>query len=249
MIVSVTTARSPSASIAGAASASSVSSTNTSTSPAYRRATPSALASWPSGDEHPVRGALERLAADDRRDRRRRARPAPRAPAISVAHPRHVEDRPDRDERVRRRDDDRLGRLERLDDLGRRRRVRQPGEAQLEHVRRLALVDEVLLELEPAVRGADLGRDRLVGHRQDPGGDPERRLRVEAGIRDAGAGADPCGPGDVQREVAVAEREPGLLAVDAELVHDDLRVALDAPAPLDLLDAREVVQRRCRGRA
>jgi hypothetical protein len=103
-------------------------------------------------------------------------------------------------------------------------------------------VDEVLLELEPAIGGPHLGRHRRVRHRQDASPDPERGLQAKAHLGEPPAGADARGPGDVQREVPVAEPEPGLLAVRAQLVHRRERVALDAPAERRLLDAREVVQ-------
>ena len=46
--------------------------------------------------------------------------------------------------------------------------------AQRGHRVRVVAVDEVLLELEPAVRGQQLGPDRRVGHRQQPRRDAQR---------------------------------------------------------------------------
>ena len=106
-------------------------------------------------------------------------------------------------------------------------------------------MDEVLLELEPAVVGPHLGPDRLVGHRQDPRRRcPSDRLEPEAHLGQPAARAQPRGPRDVQREVAVAEREPVGLAVRGQLGHRRVGVALDAPAPLDLLDPGQVVEHR-----
>ena len=170
--------------------------------------------------------------------------PRARAARSRSAHPGHVEDRPDRDQRVRRRDDDRLGPVDRRDDLGRRLGGVDPVEPELDHVGLLAAVDEVLLELQPAVGRVDLGRDGRVRHRQDPGRDPMRRLEPEADLGEPAGRPQPRGPRDVERQVAVAEPEPRLLAVRGQLVHRGVGVALDAPAPGHLLDAREVVQDR-----
>ncbi len=159
----------------GASAASSVSSTNPSTSPWYSRATPSAVDSWPRLHEHPVGRALERLAADDRADRQDRRPAAFARPRARSRTPRTA----------------RIGPIETMGfdgamtivsreaelapDARRRLRAVDAVEADLVHLGRLVLVDEVLLELEPAVVGADLRAHRVVAHRQDRGDDAERR--------------------------------------------------------------------------
>ena len=75
MTVGATTAASPISATAGASSESASSMTNQSTHVRYSRAGPSALNSWPSDVEHPVRGALQGPAGDDRARRRRPGRP------------------------------------------------------------------------------------------------------------------------------------------------------------------------------
>ena len=127
----------------------------------------------------------------------------------------------------------------------------EPGEPKLADVRLLAAVDEVLLELEPAVGGPDLGRDRLVGHRQDPRRDPERRAgaRGTTSVRRAPASTR-AGPR------RCASRGPGRRAGTTSprrsapsCVHHGVRVALDAPAPARPARSRRGCRGPCRGRA
>ena len=172
--------------------------------------------SWPSDDEHPVGRALERLPADDRRSpprpaRRRRRAAASRSRIAGTARIGPIET---------------IGfdgamtiasaALERGRTSGVASAASMPSKRTSWTVGRLLAMDEVLLELEPAVVGPDLGPHRLVGHRQDRG----RRCRGPAGARgDLGqpvAGAQPRRPHDVRREVPVAEPEPRLLAVALE---------------------------------
>ena len=104
--------------------ASTVSSTNTSTRPAYSRATPRARRLVAERDEHPVRRALERLAADDRARPPRPGTPRARAAAMQRrACPGTSRIGPTETSGFDGRDDDRLGRLERREHLGRRRRA------------------------------------------------------------------------------------------------------------------------------
>ena len=105
------------------------------------------------------------------------------------------EDRADRDERVRRRDDDRPRRPRsppRTSGVG--RAPRRPRNRTSCTVGLLVAVDEVLLELEPAVVGQDLGPDRLVGHRQDRGRDAERAPGARGRRRSGGRRPEPGGP-------------------------------------------------------
>ena len=159
MIVSVTTVRMPSAAIAGSSAASTRVEHEDVGDPGVLAGDAERARLVAERREHPVRRALERLAADDPGDGddRHAARPGRLEPGLD---PGHGEDRPDRDERVRRRDDDRLGGLERRVDLRRRRGVLDAREADVADVGLLVAADEVVLELEPAVVGQDLGPDR-----------------------------------------------------------------------------------------
>ena len=115
----------------------------------------------------------------------------------------------------------------------RRRSARRidPVETDLADLRTLVAMDEVLLEVEPAVVGQDLRADRRVGHRQDSRREPERRPAGASTASVSGrAGPDPGRPGDVRREVAVTEPEPALLAIRAQLVHDASRSRPRSPS-------------------
>ena len=95
-------------------------------------------------------------------------------------------------------------------------------------------MDEVLLEVEPAVVGPHLGPDRLVGHRQDRGPDAECALEREHDRGQGTALADPCRARDMGREVLVPEPEPGLLPVPRQLVHHGPGLVGLAPAALEV---------------
>src|SRR5207247_9629917 len=88
-----------------------------------------------------------------------------------------------------------------------------PDEADLVDGRLLVAVDEVLLELEPALVGADLGPDRLVAHRLDRRRDAERPGEFEHDLAEERARSEPRRPDDVGRQVAIAQPEPRLFAV------------------------------------
>ena len=77
-------------------------------------------------------------------------------------------------------------------------------EADLVNVRRLAVLDEVLLELEPAQVGPDVGADRVVAHRQHEGGVSQPVPQGEGHGGRADPGAQSIGPPQVHRDVAVA---------------------------------------------
>ena len=152
--------------------------------------------------------ALERLAADDPADRDDRHARA-RAPSASASRmPGHRQDRADRDDRVRRRDDDRPPRPRWPPDLGRGARGLDAPEADLVDGRLLVAPDEVVLELEPAVVGPDLGADGLVGHRQDRAARCRGRCEVAAPPRSVDRRRGAGRSAHVRREVPVAEPEP-----------------------------------------
>ena len=117
-------------------------------------------------------------------------------------------------------------------------------EADLADVGRLAQSDEVVLEVEPAVVGADLGAHRLVGHRQDRRRDAAGALQVEHRSVSVAPGPQPRAARDVGREVVVAEAEPRLLAVLGQGVDDGPGLAGHAPAALVVERAGEHVEDR-----
>ena len=193
--------------------------------------------------EHPVGRALQRTAGDDRAHRDDRH--APRAGGDDrVAHPRDGQHRPDRHEGVRGADDDRCRGLQRRRDLRCGPRVAGAPEAHLQDQRLLAQPDEVLLELEPAVPGPDLGPHRLVRHRQDSRTHAQGRLEAEADRGRPLAGAQAGGPCDVRRKVAVPEPEPRRLPVARQLLARAPGVAVEAPAGRGVLETRERVHAR-----
>ena len=107
-------------------------------------------------------------------------------------------------------------------------------EPDLANVGSLAEMDEVLLELEPALVGPDLGSDRAIGHRQDPCRDPERLLEGAHDLGQAASLADPCRPGDVRREISITQPEPVRLAVLGQAVHHGPGLVDVAPAALEV---------------
>ena len=131
--------------------------------------------------EHPVGRSLQRLAADDAADGHHGDT---RVPGVGdrLGHPGHGQDRAQRHDRVRRSDDDEIRLGQRFEDG-----VGRPGgldalEADLVDLGALVAMDEVLLEVEPAVVGADLGPDRGVGHRQDPRRETHGGLQRQHGL-------------------------------------------------------------------
>ena len=144
-------------------------------------------------DEHPVGRALECLAADDAADRDDRNVPGDRAPAIASRMPGTA----------------RIGPIDTIGFDGAMtiasaaasasstsavaRPPRSPPEADLVDLRRLVPVDEVLLELEPAVVRADLGPDR--GRRSSAGWSARSPARARRPSATARSGASRRGVG------------------------------------------------------
>ena len=168
----VTTARRPSASIAGARAASAGSRTNVPASPCVEAGDPDHRGLVAERLQHPGERAAERPAADERGDRDdvRRAR------GERLPDPGHSEDRPDRDERVGRRDEDGLRLGDRLEHARRRPRVLGAAIAHAEDRVRVAAPDEPGLEVElPAPRSrAPCAPGR---RRRAAGGSPRRARR------------------------------------------------------------------------
>ena len=230
MIVSVTWTRRPVAATSSASAASTSSMTRSVATSAYSRATPSALDSWPS--EASIRSAGPLSALPPMMPlTAMTGTPRARAAAIASRMPGHGQDRPDRHDRVRRRDDDRRRR---------RRWPRAPPpspgpprcpEADLVDVGRLVLVDEVLLELQPALVGPDLGADRVVAHRQDRRRVAQALAQAQRDRRRAHPGAEPIRPPQVRRQVAVPEPEPGSSPISAASPSITAQVSSRSPQP------------------
>ena len=117
-----------------------------------------------------------------------------------------------------------------------------PGEGDLEHIRRLVQPNEVVLEGEPAVRRPDPGPDGLVRHRQDRRRDAQRPPDPAADLRQPGALPQAPGPVDVEGQVAVAETEPRRLAEPGQDAGREEGLAGEAPAPLAVGEAGQRVE-------
>ena len=125
-------------------------------------------------DEEPVGRALQSGSRHDRRHGHDRVA----ARRQHVRHARNGEDRPYRHDRVRRCDHDELGRLERFEHAGRRRRLLGSVEADRAHDDRVAQLHEVVLEGHLlAVLEPQPGPHRVVAHREETDAEAERRVR------------------------------------------------------------------------
>ena len=142
------------------------------------------------------------------------------------------EDRPDRDDRVRRPDDHRARRGERLEHL--RRRLGVLGAAELDVLDRpgRALADQPLLQPAPRAARLDPRPHRLVAHRQHARRHAERAPQVVGGGGQRRAVRQPPRPRQADREVLVAEVEPHVLAERAQRLHHRERVVAQPPAAL-----------------
>ena len=89
-------------------------------------------------------------------------------------------------------------------------------EADLEHVIGVVALDEVVLEVEPAICRPDLGPDAVVGHGQQRGADAQRPRHQPGHRGQAVAHAQPRRAADVRAQVAIAEAEPGGRAIALE---------------------------------
>ena len=95
-----------------------------------------------------------------------------------------------------------------------------------------AVADHELLERALAPAGGDERAQRIVGRDEHARGDAERAPQVVDRLRQPRAAREPAGAVQADREVAVAEVEPDVLAERAQLVHRGERVAGEAPAAL-----------------
>src|SRR6185295_1556983 len=102
----------------------------------------------------------------------------------------------------------------------------------VEHRAGGALADHELLEAVPAGLVAYLRAHRLVAHRQHPGGEAERAALLVDRLGQPRALAQAARPAHAERQVAVAEVEPDVVAQLAQAVHHVERVAGEAPAAL-----------------
>ena len=176
--------------------------------------------------------------ADDAADRDDR-RSATGRGGERLTHAGQGEDRAGRHDRARRRDDDDVGRLDRLLPLG-----SDAGRLDAPEAHRgpgVPAVDEVLLEVEPAVGRADLGAHLVVGHRQDRGRDAERCRQGACHVGRPLAAPEPLGAHEVGGKVAVAEAEPGVLASRGERLDHGPALAREPPAALLVIEAGQRV--------
>ena len=207
MTVSVTTQRTPSASICCAIRVRAVDDEHVDEplvaggDAAWLRAACQAL-------EHPVGGTLQGAATDDRADcDTRHAPPLERGPDV-----RDGEDRPDRDERIAGGDHDHIGGLDRVEHTGRGHCRRLPVEAHPVDVVAVLTRDEPLLEGERAGRRIDPRPERIVGGGQQRHRDAKSLCQPACHRREQLTGAQRLRTDEVETEVAVAELEPRLAA-------------------------------------
>ena len=156
--MSVTTQRTPSPPTSAAPTASALVDDEHVDEPLVARGDPTRLGAARQALEHPVGGAFQRAAADDRADG------DARDPALFERSPdlRDGEDRPDRYERVARSDDDQLRRRERVEHTGGGRRRRLAVEAHAVDLVPVLPRDEPFLEGEGAGRRVDPGSESVV---------------------------------------------------------------------------------------
>jgi hypothetical protein len=192
----------------------------------------------PQAAQQAVGGPLHRRAADDGRDRHdRRCRVTDR-----VAHSRQLEDRADRDHGIARADHDPGGLADRLEDAGARPGRAGGGQVDAFHVVRRAVARQVLLEVHaPAAAELHDGRTRIFRHGEDAARDAERAADLVADLGQARAPRQAQRAVVTDREVAIAESEPGLVAERAEGVDHRRGVALESIAPAAVYAARQRV--------
>src|SRR5439155_7079988 len=107
-----------------------------------------------------------------------------------------------------------------------------PRKADLVDDRLLPTAYEVVLELEPALVGADLRPHRVVAHRQDRRLDAKGALQLEGDVGRVRASLQACGPRDVGRKVPIAPPEARLLAIASEHLGGRVGLAGDPPTLL-----------------
>ena len=122
--------------------------------------------------------------------------------------------------------------VERLEHLGRRPGLLDAPELDVLDRAGRALADHELLERVPGPARLDVRADGLVAHRQHLRLDAQRRAGLVDRLGQPGALGEPAGAAHAQREVAVAEVEPDVVAELAQAVHDVEGVAGQAPAAL-----------------
>ena len=99
-----------------------------------------------------------------------------------------------------------------------------------------------MLEREPTPGGVHHGTHRVVGHRQDARVNSESTGKIIADARQAFPGAQPARAFHVQRQVAVAEAEPGLAAQGLEHRHEGPGLVGPAPSGLGVVAARQRIE-------
>ena len=154
--------------------------------------------------EHTTERAGDGRPSDERAHRQGPHLPAPdRGPDL-----RNREDRADRQVGVARREEDRVGVGERLEDAG--RRGRGVGSLVLDRIDLVlvAAADEPLLKREPPGRGRDVRPQPVVGRRDDARGQPGAPAEIRRDRRQPGPAPQRLGADEVETDVAVAQPEP-----------------------------------------
>ena len=161
-----------------------------------------------------------------------------------VAQLAHREDRPDRDVRIARREQDQIGVGDRLEHSRRRPRRLLPLEAHGVDLVPVAARDEPLLERERPGRRLEPRPQPVVGRRQQPRRDAERRRQPSGHRGERLARAQRLRAHEMEPEIAVAEREPVLAAERADRLERVPGLAAPPPAALLVGEAGERVEDR-----
>ena len=115
-------------------------------------------------------------------------------------------------------------------ELGLRARRRGAVECQLMHHRFAAPAHEVVLEIDPALVGANARAHRIVAHRQHARSHAKPRAQVCGDRRQRFAGPQPARALDMHGEIAVAQSEPGLAAKRRQRLHERPGLVADGPS-------------------
>ena len=108
----------------------------------------------------------------------------------------------------------------------------------------VVMFDKILLEAEPSQRRVEFGRDRVVGHGQQPDLHAPALAQFARYVALGRTLTESLGAGEVGREVAVTQAEPRGPAQLGQFVHDAPRLALQTPPEFGVVEPRQGVADR-----
>ncbi len=114
-------------------------------------------------------------------------------------------------------------------------------ELQFAHHRLTVPMDEIVLEVQPALVGQQACPHRVVGHRQHPRTHPHPPAQIGGHRGQALAAFQPARAFDVQGHVAVTQAKPGLAAQCLHRFHERPGFVVAAPAEFTVRKARQRV--------